>query len=82
MKVMLYLRCMNYVFMSLHGLTYHLFIVCMHTLHEFIELSPQGLELVFMTLVWRRLSFLGLRATHAYSSHEKCHVCLFLIINI
>ena len=40
MKVVLYLMSMYYVFVSLHGLSDHLFIVCMHTLHEFIELSP------------------------------------------
>jgi hypothetical protein len=77
MKVVLYLMCMYDVFVSLHGLADQLPIVCVHPLHELIELSPQGLELVFMTLVCRRLSFLGLRARHPDCSHDKCHVFVY-----
>ena len=38
MKVVLYLMCMYYVFVSLHCLAYQFPIVCMRTLHELIEL--------------------------------------------
>jgi hypothetical protein len=77
MKVVLYLMCMYYVFVSLHCLAYQFPIVCMRTLHELIELCPQGLELVLMTLVRCRLSFLGLGARHADGSHDKCHVFVY-----
>ena len=77
MKVVLYLMCMYYVFVSLHCLAYQFPIVCMRTLHELIELCPEGLELALMTLVCSRLCFLGLRTRHADGSHDKCHVFVY-----
>ena len=77
MKVVLYLMCIYHVFVMLHGLADQLPIMCMYTLHELIELSPQLLELVLITLVRCRLCFLGLRARHADGSHDKCHVFIY-----